>query len=85
MNDTPYDETWMKQNVDYLRSTLTVEFVLDGVSRAVARLRGEPEEGQALQIQHDLAERVDLVAIRIEDLLAILGNSEESGPWDWDH
>lgn len=84
MNDIPFGEhIWLSKNVDYLRSTLTIEFVQDGVSRAVARLRGEPEEGRALQIQHDLSERVDLVAIRIEDLLAILGTPEESGPWDY--
>ena len=82
MNDAAWcDPIWMSNNLDYLRSTLTAEFVEDGVSRAVARLRGEPEEGQALQIEHDLIDRRDLVVIRIEDLLGLLSNPDSGGWW----
>lgn len=83
-NDTQiYDVGWMECNLEFLRTTLTAEFVSDGVSRAAALLRGEPESEMACRLEADLPACKELVAIRISELPVIL--SRPSGSHGWSH
>ncbi len=66
------DAGWLEENVDFLGRTLTLDFVNEKVSAAVARLRNEPEFETARRIQNDLPDSEDLVAERVKELPRLL-------------
>lgn len=67
-----YDARWMPNNLQFLRETLTVDFVVGGVSGAAEFLRNEPEYRLAKQVQSDLDCRLEIVAARVKELPALL-------------
>ncbi len=70
---------WMKENVEFLKETLTVEFVTDGIRRATDRLEGEAEHSLAQQLVHDLPDRRELIEARTHELPTLLGAESHEG------
>jgi hypothetical protein len=70
---------WMDCNLDFLRKTLTVEFVNAGVARAVARLKGEPEWDQARRVEDDLPDYQEVIAFRVAELPLLLSDPSNEG------
>ena len=75
-----YGKGWSDENVTFLTTILTVEFVNKHLAAAVERLRGEPEFKQAQQIGNDLPECQDLLKVRVNELPALL-RSPDSTSW----
>ncbi len=68
-DDTQIGEAgWLPENVEYLKSVLTVDFVGAKVDAAVERLRDEPEYARVLPVSESLRDRQELIASRIEEL-----------------
>lgn len=62
-----YDCGWLRENVQFLKETLTAEFVMDAVRRAVDRLEGEPEHSLAQRLLRDLPDRRKLLESRTHE------------------
>lgn len=69
---------WMRENLDYLSATLTIDFVEGHVIKALARLEGEPEWEQARQMERDLPRCRDLVSFRVAELPVLLAGETKS-------
>lgn len=73
VNDTMIPEmNWLSENVAFLRETLNTEFVVDNLREAVSILSGEPEFARAKQLEIDLAEHMEIIQNRVEELPALL-------------
>jgi len=66
---------WMIENLDFLRRTLTGDFVKDKVASAVARLRTEPEWQEVRQLEADVLQSMELIRLRIAELPELLGKT----------
>jgi len=77
----------MKENIDFLTSTLTLDFVNERVPRAVERLKGEPEWEKARQLESDLLGNQEwisvqeLIELRTAELPALLGSTKLGKRW----
>jgi hypothetical protein len=74
-----YDHRWLDANVAWLRETLTVERVVEGVRRAAARLEAEAEGPIAARVLSDLPERRPMLARRCEELPLLLATRQTAG------
>jgi hypothetical protein len=70
-------------NVDFLRRTLTVSAVRDGLKRAAECLADEPERGVAVRVVGDLPTRTDLLEKRCADLATILETRQNDTLMAW--
>ncbi len=76
-----HDAGWAEDNLAFLRTALTVEFVSDRVATAVSRLRGEPEWEKARRLLDDLLNAQELLTLRTAELPLLL--SDGSGIHGW--
>ncbi len=76
-----YDSGWLRENTEFLRQVLTVEFVGDRLALAVSRLEGEPEFDVAVKMHQEFADRRSLIAARVSELPVLLGRSEFVAGW----
>jgi hypothetical protein len=74
---------WLTDNVTFLETTLTVEFVHREFDHAVARLRDEPQSDEAKRAQLDLADWQERIEERIGGLPSALRDpqAEERSLW----
>lgn len=80
VNDSQiYDTGWNDDNLNFLTTILTVDFVNEKVVNAVARLREEPEFEIAQQIENELPECQELIEERVNELPSLLRNPNEEG------
>jgi len=83
VNDTSiHDAGWLPENVDFLKTILTPDFVADKVKQAAERLSSEPERETAQRIAEDLPHCQDLVELRAEALPRLL-NQSDGYALDW--
>ena len=80
-NDSRIYSGWKPENLDFLSSVLTVEFVEEHVEKAVIRLEVEPELEKARQLRKDFSDRRELVTLRVAELPLLL--AEHTGPGNW--
>jgi len=81
-NDTLFDiQGWLPQNIEFIRKTLTAQFVADRVVNAVARLKHEPECEKARQLENDLAKCRELIEFRVEELPTLLATPYARDEW----
>jgi len=71
-----YGSAWLPENIDFLANILSVSYIQENLQLAAEALRGEPEYPLAARIAADAQSRLEIIAIRIDDLLAGLGSSE---------
>jgi hypothetical protein len=76
-----YDTGWIDCNLDFLRTSLSVAFVNDGVARAAVRLAGEPEWEMARRLEADLPDRQELLELRVAELPTLLGKDPSVNGW----
>ncbi len=76
------DVGWLNENLDFLRSTLSVEYILQKMQLAAKVLATEPEGAMATKIACDALQNVDVIAIRIEDMLDGLSLPEGGDSWN---
>lgn len=77
-----FDECWLPENVDFLRTTLTPEYARQSLLTACARLEGKDDSGNARRMLADFDEARPRLELRIEELLHRLSHSL-SGAVDW--
>lgn len=78
-----YDHAWLDSNLTFLRSTLTPSYVQERMVAAARVLAEEPEFEMATRIASDAASRLDVVELRIDDLLANLSRIQNKQDlWD---
>ncbi len=73
-----FDRGWLEANLAFLQQTLTSDYIAERVSAAAANLSDEPEGGMAREIAADAQARLDVIALRIEALLANLAKAKLS-------
>ncbi len=80
-----FDRVWLPENLDYLKQTLTSDFVLDRLDAAAVILKNEKEAEQAAAIAQDAQIWRELISIRIENLLEGLASNEldKKHRWEW--
>lgn len=66
------DAGWLEENVQFLASVLSEEFVAEKLSLAVKVLSNQPECPQAERVRHDLSERREIVESRVKELPLLL-------------
>ncbi len=71
-----FDTGWADDNLNFLTTTLTVNFVHDKVVNAAERLREEPDFEKAQQMEHDLPDCQELIEERINELPRLLANAD---------
>lgn len=67
-----FDQSWLPQNVDFLRSTLTAAYVRESISEAASVLRGKIDSPVPALMVADFNKASPLVELRIEELLEYL-------------
>ncbi len=67
-----YERAWLEANLAFLRATLTPGYLVERLTLAAGVLDGEPEHRMSRQIADDARTRADVVAQRIESVLANL-------------
>lgn len=76
-----YDAAWLPENLEFLKETLSVEYIQGMLKGAAAVLAGEPEAELSMRIAEDSGKHEDILQIRIDDLIAGLGSGDRE--WDW--
>lgn len=77
-NDTEiYDAGWMPHNLNFLRSTLNVDYIQTKLALAAAALQGEPEQPVALEVASQARERPELIESRMAALFQGLNTTVE--------
>ncbi len=77
-----FDSAWTEQNLAFLRSTLTTDYLLERLDLAASVLESEPESPVAKRIALEARERMTLIEMRIADLLANLAKIDpEKDRW----
>jgi hypothetical protein len=72
-NDTLiHDVGWMPENAQFLEKALNVQFVIDTIRKAVAMLANQPEHSRAMQVENDLADRIEIIESRVRELPSLL-------------
>lgn len=64
-----FDECWLPENVDFLRTTLTPEYARQSLLTACARLEGKDDSGNAQRMLADFDKARPRLELRIEELL----------------
>lgn len=67
-----YHEGWMKENLEFIESTLTIEYLEKKLNEATSKLEGEPEYPKAIKMVEDFPERKKILQVRIEELPCLL-------------
>jgi hypothetical protein len=78
-----YDQGWLPENVEFLRSTLTADYVEDGVRRAVEKLRGDAPRDLLDRLVEDLPDQRPVLEWRVFALPEILSTRLDQFI-DWD-
>ncbi len=78
-----YDTGWLEPNVDFVRQTLSVEYVLKQAALAAERLATEPEGDLARSISLDAQTNHELLECRIKELPVLLGGERANGIDGW--
>lgn len=69
-----FEQSWLPENVEFLRATLTPNYVRDSISAAAVTLRGETDSSVPELMVSDFDNAVTLVELRIEELLQYLAS-----------
>jgi hypothetical protein len=82
--DSPlFDWTWRAENLSFLKSTLSVEYIVNKLDQAANQLAAHPELPLARQVADDAKGRKEVIEIRISDLLDNLARADLSKDhWD---
>jgi hypothetical protein len=81
-NDSQIYETgWMVENIEFLTTTLNVDYVNGRVAKAAARLKDEPEWENAQRLVDDLPEAQELLALRVTELPQLLSKPPSGVGW----
>jgi hypothetical protein len=64
-----FDQCWLPENVNFLRTTLTPEYARQSLLTACARLEGKDNSGNAQRMLADLEVARPRLELRIEELL----------------
>lgn len=64
-----HEESWLSENVDFLRGTFTVRFVREGIHAAASMLRVKTASTIPKQMAADLQEAETLVELRLAELV----------------
>ncbi len=67
-----YEESWLPENVSFLRATLTPAYVEESVKRAAVVVSGKIDSPVPQRMVADFAQASTLVELRIEELLKYL-------------
>ena len=67
-----FDAVWLSENISYMKSTLSVDYIQNKMQQAASLLSAEPEARIAQQVAKDAMGRADVIQIRMEDMLEIL-------------
>jgi hypothetical protein len=62
----------LQSNLNFMREIVSVEYVLERLHTAAKMLRAEPESEMADRVARDAGQREEVIAIRIDDLVANL-------------
>jgi len=68
-----YGAGWLEPNLEFLRRTLTADYVLAKIDAAAERLAGHPAESLAWRMSGDAVLKKDLVESRTSELPTLLG------------
>jgi hypothetical protein len=79
-----FEERWRPENVDFLRRTLTADFVADRLCAASERLRGHPAADAAERILSDLPARRATLDARVRELPVRLERPSSMDVSDWE-
>jgi hypothetical protein len=74
-----YTNRWMKENLRFLKQTLSPKAVAEILNQAVNRLAGQPEYGVAAELQSDIPLCAETLAARCAELPNLLEKTRESG------
>ncbi len=77
-----YDSAWLKENIDFLQETLSVQYIQRKVQLVATLLEKEPEVEIATKIANDTLKNSDILEIRIEDLIINLSRPNLEDTWD---
>jgi len=77
-----YDSAWRKENIDFLKEILSVEYIQQKAKIAATLLSEEPEAEMAKKIANDALKNSDILEIRIEDLIINLSRPNLQDTWD---
>jgi hypothetical protein len=78
-----FDRGWMEPNIDFLRRTLTLDYVIDRITRAADRLQSEPEYELAQKVVEAAMNRRKILELRIEELPRRLENTNTTDLNGW--
>ncbi|MFQ4141762.1 hypothetical protein [Chlorogloeopsis sp. ULAP02] len=67
-----YDVGWLNENLEFLRNTLSVQYIQKKLKQAADTLQLEPEKNMAYQVAEDAQTRGEVIELCIEDLLTKL-------------
>jgi len=77
-------QSWLADNVVFLKKTLSVRYVGEAVSNAAISLNGCPDSFKAERLAADFESASEIVAQRIDDLITILSSPLGKAPvMDW--
>jgi hypothetical protein len=78
-----HDDTWLPANLDFLRATLTFDYLVQHLQATVTRLKQTPEAELAEKITADAVQNRELVELRIAELPVLLagGGADEFEGW----
>lgn len=71
-----YDRGWGDENLNFLRQTLTCDYILDKVGMAASVLLGQPEAEIASRIADEAQSRRETISLRIGELLTELAKTK---------
>lgn len=78
-----YDTGWLKPNVQFLRQTLKVDYVLKMTKQAATRLAGEPESELAQSLVADAYRNREVIEHRVQELPILLSGERPGGVGGW--
>lgn len=82
-DDSIYDIPWLPTNLDFLKNTLSVDYIQEKMHMAATALSSEPEGKQALKLAQDSLANSEILAIRIDDLIDGLSKPAQARPsWE---
>lgn len=64
-----FDQSWLPENVEFLRTTLTPSYIRDSISAAALTFRGETDSAVPELMVLDFDNAVNFVELRIEELI----------------
>ena len=70
--DFTYGRAWQSGNLTFLRTTLSVRYVLEKLEQSAAALQGTGDAEMAVQVANDAKTRTDVIEMRIVDLIDAL-------------